>query len=116
MGPWYIKLNWWRWVESNYRSIGYEPIALTAEPHRHKYPNSISKKKLYVKTFLENFRQLGIFFATKAISRPNMNQKTLYDGCRLIEKCEGNTRIDVLITIVKWCYIKKSQRMLTLFD
>ena len=30
-----LKCFWWRWVESNYRSIGYEPIALTAEPHRH---------------------------------------------------------------------------------
>ena len=26
---------WWRWVELNYRSTGYEPVALTSEPHRH---------------------------------------------------------------------------------
>ena len=43
--------HWWRWVESNYRSIGYEPIALTAEPHRHDYLDSISKKNCDVKTF-----------------------------------------------------------------
>ena len=27
-------VGWWRWVELNYRSTGYEPVALTSEPHR----------------------------------------------------------------------------------
>ena len=50
--------HWWRWVESNYRSIGYEPIALTAEPHRHDYLSSISKKNSDVKTFLEKMSEI----------------------------------------------------------
>ena len=46
---------WWRWVESNYRSIGYEPIALTAEPHRQDYRLIIYEKIPNVKVFLKFF-------------------------------------------------------------
>ena len=42
-----FKFGWWRWVESNYRSIGYEPIALTAEPHRH-VKQVKNNKKIYI--------------------------------------------------------------------
>lgn len=55
VGLWLSKNNWWRWVESNYRSIGYEPIALTAEPHRQDYGLIITKLKGYVKRFFKNF-------------------------------------------------------------
>ncbi len=46
-----INVSWWRWVELNYRSIGYEPIALTSEPHRQDYELIISNKNANVKTF-----------------------------------------------------------------
>lgn len=49
-----VCLAWWRWVDLNYRSIGYEPIALTAEPHR-RYYVIISKLNFVVKTFLKYF-------------------------------------------------------------
>ena len=48
-----LKSVWWRWVESNYRSIGYEPIALTAEPHRRVNITRITKKTSCVKVFLK---------------------------------------------------------------
>ena len=48
-----LKCLWWRWVESNYRSIGYEPIALTAEPHRQDYEYIIHNNKANVKSFFK---------------------------------------------------------------
>ena len=64
-----IQITWWRWVELNYRSIGYEPIALTAEPHRHEYLVIILNKINNVKVFLEIFRKPHpLFFVQKTPS------------------------------------------------
>ena len=54
MGP----CMWWRWVESNYRSIGYEPIALTAEPHRRVKQVNNNKKNIICQDILKNFLKI----------------------------------------------------------
>ena len=48
-------VGWWRWVELNYRSTGYEPVALTSEPHRQDYEYIIHKCCKSVKSFFKIF-------------------------------------------------------------
>ena len=57
----WVLLNWWRWVELNYRSIGYEPIALTAEPHRREHTQIINENLSYVKRFFKLFQKKGFW-------------------------------------------------------
>ena len=57
----FAKNLWWRWVESNYRSIGYEPIALTAEPHRHVEQVKNNKKNYICQGFFKKFFKILIF-------------------------------------------------------
>ena len=60
-----LKSVWWRWVESNYRSIGYEPIALTAEPHRQDTSIVYMKKMRMSRLFQKKFTKNLYFFKKK---------------------------------------------------